>query len=274
MPTPRTTAALLSTWYAYMVAYRAEIFLWMIATCLPLIMMGVWIQAGASGDFPDVTAASAARYFLAVFVVRQVTVTWVMYEFEHELLTGKLSPMLLHPLDPVFVYLARHLGEQAARLPFFLAIVALALWLYPAALADPDDPERWMLPSLPRVAGFVGLLYAVFAFRFLLQYTIAMGAFWFERVSAFELLVYLPYLFLSGMLFPLEALPEAQRELLLWTPFPWLVWFPAQLLAAAPDTPLPLTRGVLTPALWIGGILCVNRLLWRRGLRRYSAMGA
>ena len=247
MPSLRTAWVLLTTYYAYMLTYRVEIFLWMVASALPLIMMGIWIEAGASGSFPDVTAASAARYFLAVFIVRQVTVTWVLYEFEHHVLSGKLSPKLLHPIDPAFVFLATHLGEQLARLPFFLAVFALGLWLYPAALSDPADPSAWLLPSLSDVLAFVVAMYAAFAFRFLLQYTLAMLAFWFERVSAFEPLAYLPYLFLSGLLFPLEALPAGVAAALKWTPFPWLVLVPRddpRRRRAAAGTGLRDDRGV------------------------------
>ena len=277
MLTLRTARALLTTWYAFMLAYRGEIFLWMVATCLPLIMMGIWMQAGATGNFPGLTEASAVRYFLAVFVVGNLAVSWVIYEFEHELLTGKLSPMLLQPLDPIFVYLARHLAEQLARLPFLVAIVALALWLYPAALNDPDDPAvsaTWRLPDPLRCVGFTVALYGAFAFRFLLQHTLALGAFWFERVSAVEQLNWMFYAFLSGLLYPFEVLPEAAQAVLLWTPFPWLVWFPAQLLAAAPDALPPVTRGFATLTIWTAAVLMINRVLWRAGLKRYSAMGA
>ncbi|CCQ61415.1 similar to ABC-type uncharacterized transport system permease component [Crocosphaera watsonii WH 0401] len=41
----------LSVYYAHMLEYRAEIFFWVLSGSLPIILMGVWIQASQGGDF-------------------------------------------------------------------------------------------------------------------------------------------------------------------------------------------------------------------------------
>lgn len=64
---------ILGAWYAYFLEYRAEVFLWALSTSLPLILMGVWTQAAQKGSF-GLSAAEFARYFLCVFVVRQLSI--------------------------------------------------------------------------------------------------------------------------------------------------------------------------------------------------------
>ena len=73
------------------------------------------------------------------------------------------------------------------------------------------------------------------------------------------------------MVAPLELFPDAVRAVVLWTPFPYLVYFPASLLVSLP---VNLGQGLLTVVLWGAGFLALNRWLWRRGLRQYSGMGA
>jgi ABC-type uncharacterized transport system permease subunit len=68
----RQARTLLLTHYAYMLEYRAEIFLWALSNSLPIILMGVWIQASSKGNF-DFTPQEFARYFFSVFIVRQLT---------------------------------------------------------------------------------------------------------------------------------------------------------------------------------------------------------
>ena len=41
---------LLLAHYAHMLEYRAEIFLWALSNSLPIILMGVWIQASSEGN--------------------------------------------------------------------------------------------------------------------------------------------------------------------------------------------------------------------------------
>lgn len=104
-----------------------------------------------------------------------------------------------------------------------------------------------------------------------MQYTSAMLAFWTERASAIEQFWFLFYLFLSGMLAPLEMFPAAVRAVVLWTPFPYLIYFPASILV---EMPVNYTQGYLTILGWSLILLGLNRWLWRKGLKQYSGMGA
>lgn len=252
---------LFSVYYAYMVEYRAELLFWVLSGTFPLIFMGIWAQAAHEGQF-SLDSITFVRYFLVVFLVRQLTVVWVVWEFEREINEGKLSPFLLQPIDPVWRHFFGHFSERFARLPFIFVLLGLFFALYPKAV--------WR-PSL--TALFWGLLATTLAFclRFIIQYTFAMLAFWTERANAVEQFWYLIYLFLSGMIAPLEIFPDAVRAVILWTPFPYLIYFPANLIIGRPTD---LFQGFLAIAAWSLVFLALNRWLWRRGLRQYSGMGA
>lgn len=131
---------LLSTQYAYMLEYRAEIALWALSGVLPLIMLGVWSGSGA-GEAAGFTPAMLTRYFLAAFVVRQFTVVWVIHVFEEDNLQGRLSPYLLQPLHPFWRYLAAHVAEQVTRVPFVAALLALLFLLQPSLLWWPQRAD-------------------------------------------------------------------------------------------------------------------------------------
>ena len=144
-PTPRITKAYFNAFYALMTTYRAEIFFWAIATSLPLIMMGIWVQAGASGAFAGFSSVDAARYFIGVFIFRQLTICWVIYEFEWDVVSGRLSSMLLHPVNPLWRYILLHAGEQFTRLPFSILFIGLSLFIFPEALWGSDErPGLWL----------------------------------------------------------------------------------------------------------------------------------
>jgi len=257
----RTATTLLTTYYAYMLEYRAELILWALSGSLPLILMGVWTQAAQGGRF-GLGPVDLARYFITVFVVRQITVVWVIWEFEKQVVQGKLSPQLLQPLDPVWHHVASHLSERLARLPFIVGLVILFFALY---------PQAFWLPSLSKFLLFALTASLALALRFLIQYTFALLAFWTERASAVEQFWLLFYLFLSGLIAPLELFPEPVREVVKWTPFPYLVHFPAAILVGLP---VDVMRGLLMMLAWGVLFFVCNRWLWRQGLKQYSGMGA
>ncbi len=271
----RKARTILMSHYAHMLEYRAEIFLWALSNSLPIILMGVWIQASQNGDF-DFTPQEFARYFFSVFLVRQLTTIWVIWEFEREILEGKLSLRLLQPLDPVWHHVARHLAEKMTRIPLIAIFCGLFFILYPDA--------AW-IPQLKNI--FLGLIAIALAFilRFAIQYTFAMLAFWTERASAIQQFWFLFYIFLSGSIAPLEVFPDTVRgsiaplevfpdtvrRIVEWTPFPYMMHFPAVLLMGLP---VDFGNSVLIMIGWTTVFIVLNRWLWRQGLKQYSGMGA
>jgi len=244
-----------------MVEYRAELLFWALSNSLPIILMGVWNQAAQSGRF-GLAPIDLVRYFLAVFIVRQFTIVWVVWEFEKEVLEGKLSPKLLQPIDPVWHHVAGHLAERLARLPFALGLIVLFFALY---------PQAFWLPNLQTLLIFFITINLAFVLRFIIQYTFAMLAFWTERATAIEQLWFLFYLFLSGLIAPLQLFPESVRNVVQWTPFPYMVHFPSAILIGLP---VNIGQGLLVIIGWSVLFLGLNRWLWRKGLKRYSGMGA
>jgi ABC-2 type transport system permease protein len=256
----RIARALFISQYALMLEFRAEILLWALSGVMPLLMFSLWSSAPA-GAAAGISPQAFARYFLAAFVVRQFTVVWVVYAFEEDNLLGRLSPLLLQPLPLVWRYAAAHLAEQATRLPFVMVMVALFFLAVPEAVWIPT-PGRLLLALLAAHLGFW--------LNFLLQHAITMLCFWSERASALERFLFMPYLFLSGMLAPLDLYPEAVRRFALLTPFPSMLYVPAQLASGGAIDALSAFR---TVALWLAVLIPLNLLLWRAGVRRYAAMG-
>ncbi|NES84313.1 MAG: multidrug ABC transporter permease [Moorea sp. SIO2B7] len=257
----RKAATILSVHYAHMLEYRAEVFLWALSGSLPIIFMGIWIQASQNGNF-WLQPTDFARYFLSVFLIRQFTNVWVIWDFEKDVVEGRLSFRLLHPLDPVWHHVARHVSEKLTRVPLVIVLVSLFFWLY---------PQAFWLPSPTRIFLFALTTAMAFALSFLIQYTFSMFAFWIERAGAIQEFWFLFYVFFSGIIAPLEVFPPLLQKITLWTPFPYLVHFPAALLI---DLPVNVIRGILVMLGWGLLFFLLNRWLWKRGLKQYSGMGA
>ncbi|WP_104990229.1 ABC-2 family transporter protein [Deinococcus sp. NW-56] len=262
----RKVRVLFSTRFAEMVEYRAEVVIWMLSGTLSLVMMLVWMAQAASapdGKVGGYTPAEFASYFLGIWVTGQLLVVWVAWELDMEVRQGTLSPKLLRPLDPLWEHYAAHVAERVVRLPAMLGLVALFAWLAGASFST--EPLNYL-------AAF-GLAMLGFSARFLYEYTIGLLAFWTESSTSFQELVWLLYAALGGMFAPLAFYPQWIQNIAAWTPFPYMLGLPAQLLAGKASL-ADAGRGALVLGAWLIVFWFVRLAVWRLGLRKYGAVGA
>ena len=103
-----------------------------------------------------------------------------------------------------------------------------------------------------------------------MQSIIACLCFWTEKASSIERLLFIPTLFLSGLLAPVVSFPEYVKSWIYVTPFPYLIDFPANLLSGNITN---LTFGFSMQIFWISILLPIFRRAWSMGTKKYTAMG-
>ena len=108
--------------------------------------------------------------------------------------------------------------------------------------------------------------------RFLVEWTLALAAFWTTRVGAINQGYYVAALFLSGQVAPLVLFPASVRAVAAVLPFRWMISFPAELLLGR-LTPAQAAAGLAIQAGWLGLALLILKLVWRAGVRRFTAVG-
>ncbi|MGA2820416.1 MAG: ABC-2 family transporter protein [Anaerolineales bacterium] len=246
--------------------YRASLVIWMIAHILePLVYLIVWstVSNTSGGSVGDITTRGFAAYYIVLMLVNHVTYTWIMYENEYRIREGSLSFALLKPVHPIHSDIADNISSKLITLPMMLAAAAgLALIFRPSA-----SPALWSL------AASVPALVLAFLIRFLVEWTLAQSAFWTTRVSAINQTYFVPLLFLSGQIAPLSLFPVPIQVLASVLPFRWMIGFPVELLTGQ-LSPLQGLIGLAAQTAWLALSIALVRIVWRAGVRIYSAVGA
>ncbi len=252
---------LLKVQYSNMLEYRVEIALWAISGIIPFFMLNIWTNNNLNESI-NLSNIMLSRYFLSAFFVRQFSVVWVVFTFEEDALLGRISPYLIQPLNPFFRYFAQHIAEQFTRFPFAI-IIALIFFLF--------NPESLWIPSLGIFLLSCISTFLSFLIQFLIQSIIACLCFWTEKASSIERLLFIPTLFLSGLLAPVISFPEKVKSWIYITPFPYLIDFPANLLSGNKTN---MISGFLMQLIWISILFPVFKRIWNLGTKKYTAMGS
>ena len=252
---------LLKVQYSNMLEYRVEIALWAISGIIPFLMLNIWTNNNLNESI-NLSNAMLSRYFLSAFIVRQFSVVWVVFTFEEDALLGKISPYLIQPLNPFFRYLAQHIAEQITRFPFVI-IIAFIFFLF--------NPENIWIPSIGIFLLSCIATFLSFLIQFLIQSIIACLCFWTEKASSIERLLFIPTLFLSGLLAPVISFPEYVKSWVYMTPFPYLIDFPANLFSGNSTN---VILGFAMQIFWISVLFPIFKRSWSMGTKKYTAMGS
>ncbi len=252
---------LLKVQYSNMLEYRIEIALWAISGIIPFFMLNIWTSNNLNESI-NISDIMLSRYFLSAFFVRQFSVVWVVFSFEEDSLMGKVSPYLIQPLNPFLRYFAQHLAEQITRFPFAL-IIAFFFFIF--------NQESIWIPTFGTLFISIISTFLSFLIQFLIQSIIACLCFWTEKASSIERLLFIPTLFFSGLLAPVASFPKYLKSWIYFTPFPYLIDFPANLLSG---NEINISRGLIMQIIWILLLFPIFKKIWSEGTKKYTAMGS
>ena len=108
--------------------------------------------------------------------------------------------------------------------------------------------------------------------QFLLSYLIAMLAFWVLEISSFVFILLAFERLVSGQMFPLDLLPPWLAQAVMWTPFPYGIFFPVSVYLGKISGGA-LIQGLALQLFWVATTYALARLAWRRGLKTYTVVG-
>ena len=249
-------------------AYRTNFFFRALFSLAPLVAaLALWraVFAGGKETIAGYTLAQMLSYYLIVTLIEATTsVTEDEWQIATDIKDGGISQFLVRPID----YFRYRLCLFSANRTIYTAMAFLPM----AAIVLCN--LRYLLPP----ANFVSLAAFVFSLalsailQFLLAYLTALLAFWVLEISTLSFMLLATQRLASGEMFPLDLLPEWLGRLLMLTPFPYCMFFPASVYMGRVDG-AALIEGLLMQGLWIVVLMALSREIWRRGLRTFPVGG-
>ena len=253
---------------ATMFQYRGEIVLWAVwGVVYPAVSMAMWsvaVKGTADGQqIRGYTPQDFAAYFWLTMVVGHIATAWDVYELGYFVQSGKLSPRLLRPILPVWQSVADNIAYKVVSLG-----VLVPIWVIVLLVTHPHFGATWqhVLVSVPAI-----ILAAVI--NYIWCYNLAMLAFWFTRMEAIGQAWFGLGLFFGGRLAPLSIMPRPLQNIASALPFKFVIWFPCEILMGRQKW-RTIEGNLANQVVWVLAGLIVFRIVWRAGVKRYSAVGA
>jgi len=220
---------------------------------------------GAGSMVGSYSLAQMISYYLLVTIVDALTaVNEDDWQIAGDIKDGNISQFLLKPIDYLSYRLCLFLSGRIT----YLAVAGIPLALFILYLR-----RYFVLPPDWTTLGFFLVSTVLTALlQFFISYSLAMLAFWVLEVSTFIFIVFAFEYIASGHLFPLDILPHGLQQALFFTPFPYQLYFPVSVYMGK-TTGADLLRGLTVQGLWVAGSYFVARFAWRRGIKKYSAVG-
>ncbi len=248
--------------------YRTNFIFRSVFGLVPLFAtISLWrtIYSGKEGDIGGYTLAQMTSYYLVITIVDALTaVTEDDWQIAADIKDGNISQFLLKPIDYLYY---RFCLYGAGRLVFASCAVL------PGGLFLVIQRANFVLPADVETIGWFALSLTMTAMlQFFVSFTTALLAFWVQEVSTFIFILFAFEYIASGHLFPLDILPPAILNALYFTPFPYQLFFPVNIYLGRVSGPA-LLQGLFIQACWVVAAYALARLVWSRGIRKYSAVG-
>src|SRR6476620_422725 len=261
--------------------YRGDFFFSTILRFLPmlttiLLWRAVYIGAGETHGTTSLAGyrySEMIAYLLLVHISRMFSsMPGLAGGIARDIRDGTLKKYLIQPLDMLGYLLAYRCAHKVA----YIVTSALPYAGIFALFSSYFDH----FPDWPTFAGYVTSLVLAFVVGFHFEACIGMVGFWLLEVSSLMYVVMALNFFISGQMFPLDLLPSMQvgsftidwAAVLKSLPTQYLAYFPAAVFLGKVQGP-DLWRGLIGEVAWAIVLVALTRVLYRAGLKRYSAFG-
>ncbi len=175
--------------------------------------------------------------------------------------SGMLTIPLMRPLNMFAFLLSRDAADKLFNLSFMFMEIPLILLVFKPPVFLQTDAYTLML-------AVVSIIFAILIYFFINVIFGSLG-FWTRDVWAPRFLLMVILEFATGAMFPLDMLSNLWQNVLLWTPFPYLLFIPLRIYLGSSETIMYL----LGQAIWVVLLYLLSRYVWKRGLLRYEAEG-
>lgn len=252
-----------------LIAYRADFWVNFIGRTFFSLVISYYLWASVYevrgvNELNGFTLNKMILYYLVVPLMFRIQQGETIGSISREIYDGGLNKYILYPLNYYTYKITTHLANSSF---YFLQLIFLLL-VYNIFVHDPKVYQFDILNSFL----FVIVLILASITYFALNSISEMIAFWADNIWSLGVIVRFLALFLGGGMIPLTFFPDWVQSILSYTPFPYLIHFPMQILFGEIQLQTFVFNSFIL-IFWFLFFLFLSNHLWQKGKFKYTGVG-
>ncbi len=250
---------MLGLYFERVFEYRLRSFIWLL---LPLTnnmtLILFWNGAGMN-------TSAVSSYYILMTIGGLLTTSHVEFEVsEIDIKQGQLVNYLTKPISYYWVNFFSEIPYRVLQAVYASILIGALLIFFPNALKLSLNPLHIPLVIFIFVLGYL----LSFTFKLSLAYL----SFWFKDIHGLMELVTIIIIIFSGGVMPLPWYPKILQTISNFLPFAYSGYYAITALQGI--VPLfGLFSIVLIQCVWLGVLLFINKILWKNGIKEFTAVG-
>lgn len=246
--------------------YRLNFTLWRVRAVLQLILVYfIWQSVFLNQtDVFGYSQSNIMTYILVSSVVRAIVLSSRATDLMNHINEGSIVNFLVRPLDIIRFYFSRDLADKLLNIFFVVLEVSLIIWIF--------HPPVILQTNFFILMQFAIAIILAVLLNFFSSLLISMMSFWVENSWGPLFLMMIILEGLGGGLFPIDILPHKIFSFLMYTPFPYLLYFPAKVYLGVLSTG-EILHGFGVLCIWVGLMFLIAKKTLSAGLKHYTAGG-
>jgi len=248
------------------VAYRLNFVMWRFRVFLSLITTYfLWFTLLPKGKIiGDYNQSKILTYILGGAIVYSIVLSTRVADVANDITQGDLSNYLLKPVNYIFYYFFKDIGDKGMNIFFSLFEVSIFFIIV--------RPPFFIQTNFLNIILFVFSIIIAVVINFNINMILSFIGFFSSETWAPRFIFFVLIGFMSGTLFPLDIMPHFFYVILNSLPFSYLIYTPMKIYLgqlSLRNTLISLTLGII----WSVILYLLVDFLWRKGLKLYSAEG-
>ncbi|CAG7635874.1 ABC transporter permease [Paenibacillus allorhizosphaerae] len=249
-------------------AYKTDVFLKMFGRVMGLfVQIALWTALYHSTDSATTGMGQISLNDMINYVVISTCISVfvnndTIFRIGDKIRSGDIGLQLMKPISLQTCMLFQAMGTSASRIFFELTpLVVIAAIFYPLHI---PPVHLLLLFAVALINGFV--------INFLLAYILGMVGFWYLNIYHLSRLLSDVIKVFSGVWIPLWFFPQILTHVSAFLPFRLIYFSPISIYLGKTEWSGALLL-IVQQFMWIGILLLVSELVWRRGISKLVIQG-